>query len=146
MACNANPDSRLSSSARVAAQSIPADALVVTNGVVIDGTGTPPIRDGAVVIVQDKIFAVGPSGDFAISPQTQTIDAKGGTIMPGIINSHVHEAQSALIRKYYFLIRGVTSACDVGSPIEVMPEFIDKSYGLTARGFRFVSLPEYVPA
>ena len=136
MACNANPDSRLSSSARVAAQSIPADALVVTNGVVIDGTGTPPIRDGAVVIVQDKIFAVGPSGDFAISPQTQTIDAKGGTIMPGIINSHVHEAQSALIRKYYFLIRGVTTACDVGSPIEVMPEFIDKSYGLTARGFR----------
>ena len=147
VACNGTPSPRLSS-VHATPQSIPADALVIINGTVINGTGTAPIPDGIVVIVKDKIFAVGRASDFSIPVPAQTIDAKGGTIMPGIINSHVHEAQSALVRKYYFLVRGVTTACDVGNTIQVMPEFLDKSYGLTARGFRagpIINVPHGYP-
>ena len=136
VACaNSDPSSPIP--ANITPQPIPLDALVIKNGTVIDGTGAPPLRDGVIVIRQDKIVAVGRAAEFVIAPQTRIIDAQGGTIMPGIINSHVHEAASGLIRQYYFLQRGVTTACDVGGAISVMADFaVDSGYGLTARGFR----------
>ena len=79
-------------------QPIPGDALVVVNGTVIDGMGAPPIHNGVVIIVKDKIYAVGPALDFSISSDAHVVDAHGDTIMPGIINSHVHSASSPLRR------------------------------------------------
>jgi imidazolonepropionase-like amidohydrolase len=103
---------------------------------VIDGTGAAPIQDGIVVVVKNRIVAVGHAAAFSIPSGTQVIDAQGGTILPGIINSHVHEVASALVRQFYFLDRGVTAACDLGAPLESMPRFKEHSaYGLTARGF-----------
>ena len=117
---------------------VPANALVIKNGMVIDGTGDEPIKNGLVVLVGDKISAIGPVSDFFIPPETKIIDAKGGTIMPGIINSHVHETASALVRQFYYLNHGVTTVCDLGTPISAFPRFREsraQGYGLTARGF-----------
>ena len=44
--------------------------LVVTNGIVIDGTGANPITDGFVAIQGNRIVAVGQSADFKI-PELQ---------------------------------------------------------------------------
>jgi imidazolonepropionase-like amidohydrolase len=116
---------------------VPAEALVIKNGVVIDGTGAAPIRDGIVVVLKNKIVAVGRAADFSIPSGTKIIDAEGGTILPGIINSHVHETASALVRQFYFLYRGVTATCDLGTPLNSMSRYEDnEGYGLTARGFR----------
>lgn len=115
---------------------MPTDSLVITNGIVIDGTGAPPIPNGIVIIVKDKIVAIGRASDFAVPAQAQVMDAQGGTIMPGIINAHVHDAASPLVRQFYFLQRGVTSVCDTGSSLTAIARARSpSSYGTTARGF-----------
>jgi imidazolonepropionase-like amidohydrolase len=118
-------------------QPVPADALVITNGMVIDGTGADPIPDGIVVIRENRIMAVGRAADFSVPPQTNVIDAEGGTIMPGIINAHVH-AVAAPAGRSVFLHRGVTSVCDMGYPLSTIPFFEEdhSPLGLAARGFR----------
>lgn len=114
----------------------PTDSLVITNGIVIDGTGAPPIPNGIVIIVKDKVVALGRANDFAIPAQARVIDAQGGTIMPGIINAHVHDTASPLVRQFYFLNRGVTSVCDTGSSLTAIARARSpSSYGITARGF-----------
>lgn len=138
VACGAQPT--LSPSPTVpytaTAQPVPADALVITNGMVIDGTGADPIPDGIVVIQENRITAVGRAADFSISPQTNVIDTAGGTIMPGIINAHVH-ALAAPAGRSFFLRRGVTSVCDLGWSLGKIPIFEEdhSPLGLAARGF-----------
>ena len=118
-------------------QPVPAGARMIVNGTVIDGTGAAPIADGAVVIEGDRIVAVGRAADFAIPSGVETVDAKGGTILPGIIDAHVHGASSAGRRRVYFLLKGVTSVCDMGSTLKEMPTFAeDHVSGPAARGFR----------
>jgi predicted amidohydrolase len=102
---------------------IPADALVVINGTVIDGTGVAPILDGIVIIENKRIKAVGQATDFASRPfETTVIDAHGGTILPGFINAHVHQTASPRTRRLY-LVEGVTAVCDLGTPLNRMPQF-----------------------
>jgi len=130
-------------------QPVPAEALVLKNGVVIDGTGAAPIPNGIVAILKNKIVAVGRATDFVVPPQTQVIDAQGGTILPGIINAHVHETASALVRQFYFLDVGVTATCDLGAPLVSIPRYKDNAgYGLTARGFvsgPIINVPQGYP-
>jgi hypothetical protein len=89
------------------------------------------------VIQGDRIVAVGPRANFVIPASAQVIDALGGTILPGIINAHVHGTSNAAVRRVYFLLKGVTSVCDMGSPLKQMPQFAqDHTRGPTARGFK----------
>lgn len=109
---------------------------VITNGTVVDGSGSEPIRDGIVVIVENRIAFVGRASDYPDRTRVRFIDARGGTILPGIVDAHVHGAFDPGIRRK-FLIRGVTSVCDLGSPLEDMPQF-DEGYlnqEPVARGF-----------
>jgi imidazolonepropionase-like amidohydrolase len=58
----------------------------------LDGTGKPPIKDGVVIIEGNKITKVGKKGkvDLPQGGDVEFIDAGGKTIMPGMIDSHVH--------------------------------------------------------
>lgn len=64
------------------------------NGTLIDGTGRDPIADAALLLEDDRIVAAGPQRQ--VQPpegrEVQRIDARGGTILPGFIDSHVHLA------------------------------------------------------
>ena len=118
-------------------QPVPADAWVLTNGAVIIGTGAPPIPDGIVVIQQERVLAAGRAADYAIPVGIKAVDAKRGTILPGIINAHVHGVSNAAMRRVYFLLKGVTSVCDMGSRLDEMQQFAqDHVSGPAARGFR----------
>ena len=64
--------------------------LAVHNGRLFDGTGAPPIDDGVVVIEGNRITQVGSASTVAIPSSATSIDADGGLIMPGVIDSHVH--------------------------------------------------------
>ena len=64
---------------------------VISNGQLIDGTGAPAIRDGAVVIQDGKIAYAGPAVRIPEIPRdVKRIDAKGGSILPGLVEAHFH--------------------------------------------------------
>jgi imidazolonepropionase-like amidohydrolase len=64
---------------------------VIENGQVIDGTGAPAIPHGVVVIQDGRIQYVGPAtGKPVLPPHTTTIDARGGSILPGLVEAHFH--------------------------------------------------------
>ncbi len=64
---------------------------VIRNGQLFDGTGAPPIPDAALVIENGRIRYAGPAAAApAVPPGTPTIDARGGTIMPGLVEAHFH--------------------------------------------------------
>jgi len=69
--------------------------ILVTNGTVLtlDANDTA-IINGAVAITKDTITALGPVGDFTSCRASQVIDARGGIVMPGLINSHTHTAMT----------------------------------------------------
>jgi imidazolonepropionase-like amidohydrolase len=63
-------------------------AWLLRNGNILDGTGAPPSA-GAVLVVDERIEAVGEEASRRGADATP-IDAQGMTIMPGLIDAHVH--------------------------------------------------------
>lgn len=65
--------------------------LVISNGQLIDGNGGPPIPNATVVARDGKIVFAGPASQAPPQdPTARTIDAKGGTILPGLVEAHFH--------------------------------------------------------
>ena len=63
-------------------------------GTVIDGTGAPP-RDGCTVLVEgDRIVAYGAREAVEIPNAAEIVDAPDATLIPGLIDLHVHLAFS----------------------------------------------------
>jgi len=64
--------------------------LVVVNGVVYPGAAAPTAQ--AVAVRGKEVIRVGTSDEVRAlaGPQTTVVDAKGGTVMPGFNDSHVH--------------------------------------------------------
>ena len=63
---------------------------VVKNGQLVDGTGKPAVPNAALVIENGLITYAGPAAEAPATPDARVIDAKGGTIMPGLIEAHIH--------------------------------------------------------
>ena len=63
------------------------DTLVLVGASLIDGTGAEPVRGRAVVVEGDRITQV---VDDARAPRGRRIDLSGCTLLPGLINCHVH--------------------------------------------------------
>jgi imidazolonepropionase-like amidohydrolase len=64
---------------------------IVVNGQLVDGTGGAPISDAALVMEDGRIKYAGPVGQApALPPGARRIDARGGTIMPGLVEAHFH--------------------------------------------------------
>jgi imidazolonepropionase-like amidohydrolase len=61
---------------------------IVRCGTLIDGTGADPVQDAALVIEEDTIEAVNRNGE--VPRDAMVIDASGLTVMPGMIDCHVH--------------------------------------------------------
>ena len=73
----------------------PGRPLVLRGGTVLpmDGSATV-LGDADVLVVDDRIAAVGPRLD--VPEGTQEIDARGGIVMPGMIDTHRHMWQTAM--------------------------------------------------
>ncbi len=83
----------LAAAAGAVAQSpavIPADLIVTRARVITMNAAREVIDDGAVVIRGEKILAVGPAAIAAAYSAPRTIDARGGIVMPGMVNTHTH--------------------------------------------------------
>lgn len=72
----------------------PTDSYVILSATLIDGTRNLPIHNSAIIIAKDRIIAVGRKEQIDIPLGAQVIDAKGKWIVPGLIDAHIHFAQS----------------------------------------------------
>jgi imidazolonepropionase-like amidohydrolase len=64
---------------------------LIRNGTLVDGTGRPPVADAAVVVTDGRIAYAGPAAAAPpVSPDADRIDARGGTILPGLVEAHFH--------------------------------------------------------
>jgi imidazolonepropionase-like amidohydrolase len=106
--------------------------LVIVGGRIFDGTGQP-VRMGTIIIKDNKIAKILPPGKKDWPKDARVIDAKGKTVMPGLIDLHTHLSYTesgvpvelasnesdatlrACERLRYFLESGITSIRDVGS-------------------------------
>jgi imidazolonepropionase-like amidohydrolase len=65
--------------------------LLIHNGTIIDGTGASPVRDGMVLVEAGRLTYVGSATGLPQVPASvERLDAKGGTIMPGLVEAHFH--------------------------------------------------------
>lgn len=119
-----------------AASAAPLTALV--GGRLIDGWGGPPVNDSVILIEGPRIQAVGTAQTLPVPADAQVIDCRGMSVLPGLWDMHVHtmllghsdyahwdktyphrlekEIMPAAARQ--LLMAGVTSARDLGAPLE----------------------------
>jgi N-acyl-D-aspartate/D-glutamate deacylase len=84
---------------------------ILTGGVIVDGTGAPPIS-GDIVIQGDRIVSVDrPRSASAYSDNVEfdIIDCTGCVIAPGFIDAHSHSDLQVLENRTEKLLQGVTT-------------------------------------
>ena len=67
--------------------------MIIENGLLVDGTGTPGTHD-SVGITGNKITAI---GDLTTAETARRIDALGHVVSPGFIDTHAHADGALLI-------------------------------------------------
>lgn len=103
------------------------DALALIGATAIDATGALPIHDAIILIEKGQIISLGQRSGMEIPDRFQRRDLSGLTLLPGLIDSHVHisfgltrgpndpQADNVInevLRR--FLRHGITSIRDVG--------------------------------
>ena len=80
---------------------------ILANGRLITRDGALPyLPDGGVAIDGSRIAAVGTTAELREKyPDAEFVDAKGGVIMPGLVNAHTHIPMT--------LMRGYAGGCDL---------------------------------
>lgn len=63
---------------------------VISNVTVVDGQGGSPQKGAAVVVEGRRISWIGPQDAVPTGDSGRRVDGHGGTLLPGLINSHVH--------------------------------------------------------
>ena len=63
---------------------------VLKAALLIDGTGAAPIKNGVIVIKDNKIAAVGTFATIKIPGDAKVVDLGNATLMPGFIDAHTH--------------------------------------------------------
>jgi imidazolonepropionase-like amidohydrolase len=94
---------------------IPAgDRLVALVGAtLIDGRGGAPVADSRVIIRNNRIQAAG-DAEVEIPDDAEVVDAKGLTVLPGLIDAHYHNGFNKEMPSL-FLSHGITSVRDPGA-------------------------------
>ncbi len=118
------------------AQTSPIKALV--GGTLIDGFGGPPIRNSVIIVEGERIRSVGQVGTLAVPQGAEIISTEGMSVLPGLWDMHVHlminghadydhwdktypaQFESVIMpaSARQLLMAGVTSARDLGAPLE----------------------------
>ncbi len=115
-----------------------ATVKALVGGRLIDGYGGRPLDNSVVLIEGGKIREVGRMGEVAIPPGAEVISTEGMSVLPGLWDMHVHlmiaghadydhwdrtylprfrkDVMPAAARQ--LLMAGVTSARDLGAPLE----------------------------
>ncbi len=69
---------------------VDAPVVVLTHVRVIDGTGSAPREDQAIVLSKGKIESVGDASSASVPKDAQVLDMHGYTVIPGLVGMHEH--------------------------------------------------------
>jgi imidazolonepropionase-like amidohydrolase len=113
-----------------------ASDLVIRDARLIDGTGAEPRAGVSILVRGARVEEIG--ADVAVPAGAQVIDAEGGSVIPGLIDAHVHlfsvpgssirgenEAHKRTQRRRQlraYVANGVTSVLDTGIGFEHLEE------------------------
>jgi imidazolonepropionase-like amidohydrolase len=134
----ANIHSDLSAQTRPAPQAKPGKLVAMVGGRLIDGFGGKPLENSVILIEGERIRAIGQVGALAVPAGAQIISTEGMSVLPGLWDMHVHlminghadydhwdKTYPAQFEKVIMpssakqlLLAGVTSARDLGAPLE----------------------------
>jgi imidazolonepropionase-like amidohydrolase len=90
---------------------------LLKNARLIDGIADQ-VQQGVSILLNDDRISQVHSGDIPAPPDTQVIDLGGKTVLPGLIDTHVHTTFMDKESLPLFLAAGVTTARDVGGKLE----------------------------
>lgn len=116
----------------------PPQRLALVGGMLLTGYQVPPLHHAAILVEDDKIVQVGPAREVTIPSDAIVVDTSGQTMMPGLIDLHVHlmilghgdygswfpwiakrGAERVMeISAKQLLMAGVTSAVDLVGPLD----------------------------
>lgn len=106
---------------------IPDGSVAFTNARIITMNGDEVIENGTIVVSENRIVAVGETGEVSIPDGAFVEDVQGKTIMPGLVDAHAHignfrEGLSPNQQWHYFanLGYGVTTSHDPSSNTEMI--------------------------
>lgn len=122
--------------------------LALVGGTLIDGTGGPPRADALVVVLGERIVAVGRVGEVDLPAGARIVETKSLTILPGLGNGHVHTSYSQS-RAAAFARSGVTLLLDLCGPASfalVDEHNLQPTLSRTLAAGLFVTVPGGYPA
>ena len=110
----------------------------LVGGTLIDGFGGTPIRNSVIIVEGERIKAIGQVGSLTIPAGAEVISTEGMSVLPGLWDMHVHlmlnghsyythwdstyidvfESVIMPSSAHQLLMAGVTSARDLGAPLE----------------------------
>ncbi|MBS3822487.1 MAG: amidohydrolase family protein [Wenzhouxiangellaceae bacterium] len=122
-----------------------AQQKALVGGRLIDGFGGPPLADSVILVENDRIVEVGSVDTLEVPDGYATISTEGMDVLPGIWESHAHlmlvghadypHWQRTYGNRYadeimpaaalQLLLAGVTSARDLGAPLDVSIDIRD---------------------
>lgn len=100
----------------LAAATLEARPIAFTNVNVAPMTSDALMRKQTVIVDDGKIVAIGNEADVAIPADAQRIDGEGGTLVPGLIDLHVHVTQPDDLALY--VANGVTTVLNLAGDAE----------------------------
>ena len=75
---------------------------LIRGGLVIDGTGGPPIDKGVILIEGQRIIGVGKEGAFREKADAHVLDCSDQTLLPGLIDCHNHLSLDPTLENYLY--------------------------------------------
>jgi imidazolonepropionase-like amidohydrolase len=116
----------------------PARVTALVGGRLIDGWGGAPVNNSVVLIEGERITAVGTAETLPVPASAEVVDCHGMSVLPGLWDCHVHtmllghadydhwdkvytsrfEKEIMPAAAHQLLLAGVTSAIDLGAPLE----------------------------
>ncbi|MDL5048558.1 amidohydrolase family protein [Oscillatoria amoena NRMC-F 0135] len=115
-----------------------AQIKALVGGTLIDGYGGKPLQNSVIIIEGERIKAIGQVGSIEIPKNAEVISTEGMSVLPGLWDMHVHlminghsdythwdKTYINLFEKvimpssaHQLLLAGVTSARDLGAPLQ----------------------------